>query len=84
MQEHWQAGGVMPTQSLDDLFEEAKRFEEAWKAKLGGELTEDLRFMLGIAIGRLIHGHSVDGEDLLAYITAVIREDGIPPTLKAL
>ncbi len=46
-------------------------------------MTEGLRFMLGIAVGRLIHGHGVNGEDLLAYITAVIREDGVPPPLKA-
>ena len=63
--------------------EEAARFEKAWASKLGGELTEGLRFMIGIGIGRLIHGHGVDPEDLLAYIAAVVLEDGIPPPLKS-
>ena len=71
----------MPRNPLD--FEAAARFEKAWEAKLGGEVTEGVRFVMGIIMGRLIQGHGVDPEDLLAYITAVIREDGIPPPLKA-
>jgi hypothetical protein len=68
----------------DAEIEANNRFETAWEAKLGGPKTHDLRFMLGIVVGRLSEA-GVQSDDLIAYLTAVLQaEGGIPSSpLKA-
>jgi hypothetical protein len=71
------------SKTLEEEIADATRFERAWSDRLGGKETEGMRWMVGIALGLLIHSYKVDPQDLIAYIKAVLEEDGVPPPLKS-
>lgn len=66
----------------DAYFERAAAFELVWKERVGGDATEDMRFMLGMLCARIV-AKGVKPDDLAEYVSLVVRADGqIPPTLK--
>ncbi len=68
---------------LDDAyFKKAEAFELAWKERMHGDATEDMRFMLGMLCARIV-AKGVKAEDLCEYVSLIVRADGeIPPTLR--
>lgn len=68
----------------DDFMKRAEAHERAWDERLGGDVTRELRFMLGFTVGRLVEGNGVKPEDLIEYIRGIAEGHGeIPPPLKS-
>lgn len=54
------------------FIEDAIEFEKQWDKQLGGERSRELRFLIGVAVGRLVAISSVDSVD--AYIGEVLAQ----------
>ena len=48
-------------------------FEAGWDARMGGSTTQELRWMIGIALARLTELHDVHPRELADYVRESLR-----------